>query len=66
VSVPNTEPPPRLTAADYLAAAPDAFGDVEIVDGLIVRNMAQSELRYVVRAVHRRGLTVVFEDLQRP
>ena len=34
----------RLEAAEYLAAPPDAFGDIEIVDGLVVYNMAQPEL----------------------
>lgn len=38
----------RLTAEEYLAAAPDAFGDIEVVDGLIVYNMAQSELHDLV------------------
>ena len=42
------EPPPRLTVADYLAAAPDSFGDIEVVDGRIVRNMAQTELHSLV------------------
>jgi Uma2 family endonuclease len=42
------EPGERLTVEEYLAAAPDAFGDIEVVDGLIVRNMAQSELYSLV------------------
>ncbi len=33
----------RLAAEEYLDAAPDAFGDMEVVDGLVVSNMAQSE-----------------------
>jgi len=37
-----------LTPDQYATAAPDAFGDVEIVDGLIVRNMAQSEVHDLV------------------
>lgn len=32
----------RLTAEEFLGAEPDAFGDVEIEDGRIVRMMAQS------------------------
>jgi hypothetical protein len=28
----------RLEAAEYLAAPPDAFGDIEGVDGLVVYN----------------------------
>ncbi len=39
---------PRLTAREYLAQAPDAFGDIEVVDGLVVYNMAQSELHSLV------------------
>jgi len=38
----------RLEAAEYLAAPPDAFGDIEVVDGLVVYNMAQSELHDLV------------------
>jgi hypothetical protein len=38
----------RLTAEEYLGATPDAFGDIEVVDGLVVYNMAQSELRDLV------------------
>ena len=38
----------RLEAAEYLAAPPDAFGDIEVVDGLVVHNMAQSELHDLV------------------
>jgi Uma2 family endonuclease len=34
----------RLTAEEYLAEPPDAFGDIEVVDGLVVYNMPQSEL----------------------
>ncbi|NKX88343.1 Uma2 family endonuclease [Nocardia coubleae] len=39
--------PQRITAEEFLGAEPDAlsstFGDFEIVDGLVVRAMAQSE-----------------------
>jgi Uma2 family endonuclease len=38
----------RLTAEEYLAAAPDAFGDIEVVGGLVVYNMAQTELHSLV------------------
>ena len=38
----------RLTAEEYLGATPDAFGDIEVVDGLVVYNIAQSELRDLV------------------
>ena len=41
-------PEPRLTADEYLGAAPDAFGDIEVVDGLVVHNMAQSEVHDLV------------------
>jgi Uma2 family endonuclease len=37
-----------LTADDYLAAAPDGFGDIELADGLVVHNKAQSELHDLV------------------
>jgi len=42
------EPEERLTVEEYLAVAPDTFGDIEVVDGLIVRSMAQSELHSLV------------------
>jgi hypothetical protein len=38
----------RLTADEYLSAAPDAFGDIEIAGGLVITNMAQSELHDLV------------------
>ncbi len=38
----------RLKAEEYLGAAPDAFGDIEVVDGLVVYSMAQSELHDLV------------------
>ena len=38
----------RLTAEEYLRAAPDAFGDIEVIDGLVVNNMAQSEVHDLV------------------
>ncbi len=38
----------RVTAEEYLAAAPDAFGDIEIVEGLVVYGMAQTELHSLV------------------
>jgi Uma2 family endonuclease len=38
----------RLTAEEYLAGMPDAFGDIEVIDGLIIYNMAQSELHDLV------------------
>ena len=42
------ESPERLTAEEYLASAPDAFGDIEVIGGLVVRAMAQSELHSLV------------------
>jgi hypothetical protein len=30
------DPEVRLTADEYVGAAPDAFGDVEIIDGPII------------------------------
>lgn len=38
----------RLEAEQFLASPPDAHGDIEVVDGLVVRNMAQSELHDLV------------------
>jgi Uma2 family endonuclease len=38
----------RLTAEEYLGAAPDAFGDIEVIDGLVVSDMAQSEVHDLV------------------
>jgi Uma2 family endonuclease len=48
----------RLTADEYAAAAPDAFGDIEVVDGLVVYSMAQSEVHDLVV----RRLAAAFED----
>jgi Uma2 family endonuclease len=48
----------RLSADKYVAAAPDAFGDIEIIEGLVVRNMAQSELHDLVV----RRLAAAFEN----
>jgi Uma2 family endonuclease len=55
-------PSGRLTAEEYLAAAPDAFGDIEVVDGLVVFDMAQSILHD--RVVRR--LAAALEDARRP
>jgi Uma2 family endonuclease len=41
-------PESRLTAEEYLGAAPDAFGDIEVIDGLVVHDMAQSEVHDLV------------------
>ena len=48
VSTQIPSPEPRLTADEYLGAAPDAYGDIEVVDGLVVYNMAQSEVHDLV------------------
>jgi Uma2 family endonuclease len=48
----------RLTTEQYAAAAPDAFGNIEIVDGLVVHNMAQSEVHDLVV----RRLAAAFEN----
>ena len=48
VSMQIPSPEPRLTADEYLGAAPDAFGDIAVVDGLVVHNMAQSEVHDLV------------------
>lgn len=52
----------RLTAEEYLAQTPDAFGDIEVVDGLVVHNMAQSELHSLVV----RRLAAVLENARPP
>ncbi len=52
----------RLTADAYENASPDAFGDIEIVDGLIVRNMAQTEVHDLVV----RRLAAAFENARQP
>jgi Uma2 family endonuclease len=49
---------PRVTAEEFLNAEPDSLGDVEIVDGLVVRLMAQSEAHS--RVVRR--LAAALED----
>lgn len=41
-------PEPRLAAGEYLGAAPDAYGDTEVADGLVVHDMAQSEVHDLV------------------
>lgn len=48
----------RLTTEEYAAAAPDTFGDIEIVDGIVVRNMAQPEVHNLVV----RRLAAAFEN----
>lgn len=48
MTVLHPDQPRRLTADAYLAAAADAFGDIEVADGLVVHNMAQSELHDLV------------------
>jgi Uma2 family endonuclease len=48
VSIQSPSPELRLTADEYLRAAPDGFGDIEVVDGLVVHNMAQSEVHDLV------------------
>jgi Uma2 family endonuclease len=48
MTAPRSDRPRRLTADEYLSAAPDAFGDVEVADGLVITNMAQSELHDLV------------------
>jgi hypothetical protein len=52
----------RLTAEQYLGAEPDAFGDIEVVDGLVVHNMAQSEVHDLVV----RRLAAALEDARPP
>jgi Uma2 family endonuclease len=62
VSTERPEREHRLTADEYVAAAPDAFGDVEIVNGLVVHNMAQSEVHDLVV----RRLAAAFENARPP
>lgn len=62
----HPEEPQRITAEQFLAAEPDVlssgFGDFEIVDGLVVRAMAQSEAHS--RVVRR--LASALEDARDP
>jgi hypothetical protein len=52
VSMERPERELRLTAEEYTTAAPDAFGDIEIVNGLVVHNMAESKVHdLVVRCI---------------
>lgn len=51
-----------MAAEEFLSAAPDAFGDIEIVDGLVVRNMAQSEVHDLVV----RRLAAALENARQP
>lgn len=46
--VQHSDQPRRLTADAYLAAPADAFGDIEIAGGLVILNMAQTELHDLV------------------
>jgi Uma2 family endonuclease len=48
VSMQVPSPESRLTAEKYLEAAPDSFGDIEVIDGLVVHDMAQSEVHDLV------------------
>ncbi|APE36564.1 hypothetical protein BOX37_24525 [Nocardia mangyaensis] len=56
----------RITAEEFLAAEPDSlsstFGDFEVIDGLVVRAMAQSEAHS--RVVRR--LAAALEDARDP
>ncbi len=58
----HSDQPRRLTADAYLAAAADAFGDIEIADGLVITDMAQSELHDLVI----RRLAVALEGARPP
>jgi len=40
--------PSRLTADEYCPQAPSVFSDIEVVDGLIVHKLAQTELHSLV------------------
>ncbi len=62
MTVGHPDQPRRLTADDYLDAAPDGFGDIEVADGLVVHNMAQSELHDLVI----RRLAAALESARRP
>ncbi|WP_280434819.1 Uma2 family endonuclease [Nocardia carnea] len=53
---------PRVTVEEFLNAEPDSLGDIEIVDGLVVRSMAQSEAHS--RVVRR--LAAALEDARDP
>ncbi len=48
VTAQHSDRPTRLTADAYLSAAADAFGDIEVAEGLVITNMAQSELHDLV------------------
>ena len=48
VTAPHADRASRLTADEYLGTAPDAFGDIEVVGGVVVRDMAQTELHSLV------------------
>jgi Uma2 family endonuclease len=48
VSMQIPSPEPRLTADEYLGAGPDALGDIEVIGGLVVHDMAQSEVHDLV------------------
>jgi len=48
VSTSHPDRTSRLTAEEYLAAAPDAFGDIEVAEGLVIYDMAQTELHSLV------------------
>ncbi len=62
----HPEEPQRITAEEFLAGEPDAlsstFGDFEVVDGRVVRAMAQSEAHS--RVVRR--LASALEDARDP
>lgn len=54
--------PRRLTVDAYLTAATDAFGDIEVAAGLVIANMAQSELHDLVT----RRLATALENARTP
>jgi Uma2 family endonuclease len=62
VTVPHSNQPKRLTADTYLTAAADAFGDIEVAEGLVIVNMAQSEVHDLVI----RRLAAALENARTP
>jgi Uma2 family endonuclease len=62
VTAQHSGEPTRLTAEDYLSAAADAFGDIEVAEGLVILNIAQSEVHDLVI----RRLAAALENARTP
>lgn len=63
----RSDQPRRLTVGVFLVAAADAFGDIEVADGLVITSMAQSELHdLIMHDLIIRRLAAALENARPP